>query len=137
MNQRLAIGLAIFLLNASSASAAPFLVGTWFGEGQPYDKHEMWVARMMPNGNFRAEFRACIKGQARDQIQTGRWSLAGDMETITTFTVNGKPDQFTSLYKILSQNGKKQTYRYMATGFVYTSTRVADTFEMPSCETIS
>ena len=129
--------ISAVLLFSPVASAAPFLVGTWFGEGQPYDKHEMWMAQMMPNGNFRAQFRSCIKGQAHDQIQTGQWSLAGDMETITTFTVYGKPDQFTSLYKILWQNGKKQTYRYMTTGFVYTSTRVADTFELPSCETIS
>jgi hypothetical protein len=137
VKHRLTMGLAVFLLNAPAASAAPFLVGTWFGEGQPYDKHEMWVARMLPNGNFRAEFRACIKGKAHDQIQTGQWSLAGDMETITTVTVNGSPDRFASLYKILWQNGKKQTYRYMPTGFVYTSTRVADTFELPSCEAIS
>jgi hypothetical protein len=129
--------LPAFLFVSPAAYAAPFLVGTWFGEGQPYDKHEMWVARMMPDGNFRAEFRSCNKGKAQDQVQTGRWSLAGDTESITTFTVNGKPDQFTSLYKILWQNGKKQTYRYMATGFVCTSARVADTFELPSCETIS
>jgi hypothetical protein len=129
---------AVLLLDLTvPASAAPFLVGTWFGTGQPNDKSEMWVAHMLPNGDFRAEFRACIKGQAFDANQTGRWSLAGDMETITLITANGQPYTRTDTYKILFQDGKHQTYRYLKTGFVYNSARVDDKFEMPSCESIS
>ena len=122
---------------ASPVSAAPFLVGTWFGTGQPGDKGEMWMAHMLPNGDFRAEFRSCVKGKAFDLTQTGSWSLAGDIETITIMTVDGQFYPRSDTYKILSHSGKKQTYRYERTGFVYNSTRVDDKFQMPGCETIS
>ena len=125
------------LLTVSSACAAPSLVGTWFGTGQPDDKGEMWIAHMLPNGEFRAEFRSCIKGKAFDVIQTGQWSLAGDIETISIITANGLLNLRTDTYKILFQDGKRQTYRYLATGFVYNSRRVDDKFQMPSCETLS
>lgn len=119
------------------ASAAPFLVGSWFGTGQPNDKSEMWLAHMLPNGDFRAEFRSCVKGQAYDLTQTGSWSLNGYVETISLLTVNGQFYPRTDTYKILFQNGKKQTYRYLKTGYVYNSSRVDDKFEMPNCESIS
>ena len=119
------------------ASAAPFLVGTWFGTGQPNDRSEMWMAHMLPNGDFRAEFRSCVKGHAFDQRQTGHWSLDKDVETITRSTVDGVPVQATDVYKILFQDGERQTYRYLGNGFVYNSRRVDDKFQMPSCESIS
>ena len=122
---------------ASPASAAPFLVGTWFGTGQPDDKGEMWVAHMLPNGEFRAEFRSCVKGKALDMTQTGQWALAGDIETISIITADGLLYLRTDTYKILFQDGKKQTYRYMKTGYVYNSRRVDDKFQMPSCEAVS
>ena len=43
----------------------------------------------------------------------------------------------TELYKVLSHDGARQVYRYEVTGFVYTSRRVDEKFELPSCETIS
>jgi hypothetical protein len=129
-------GLLVVCL-VSPASAAPFLVGTWFGTGQPDDKSQMFMAHMLPNGDFRAEFRACTKGQAFDETQTGHWSLDKDIETITLSTVNGRAFVQTDVYKILFQDGKRQTYRYLGTGWVYNSRRVDDKFEMPSCETIS
>jgi hypothetical protein len=117
--------------------AAPFLVGAWFGQGQPNDKSEMWLARNAPDGTFQVQFRACSKGKALDQMETGRWSLAGDTETLEVLSVNGAPMAQKEIYKILSQDGAKQVYRYQATGFVYSSRRVDGNFEMPSCETIS
>ena len=117
--------------------AAPFLVGAWFGQGQPDDKGEMWLAHNAPDGSFQVQFRSCRKGQALDQIETGRWSLNGDTETLQVLTVNGAPLAQKELYKVLSHDGAKQVYRYDVTGFVYTSRRVDDKFELPSCETIS
>ena len=92
---------------------------------------------MLPNGDFRAEFRSCVKGKATDEWQTGHWSLDKDVETIILGTVNGMPFVQTDLYKILFQDGKRQTYRYLGNGFVYNSRRVDDKFQMPSCESIS
>ena len=132
--------MVLFLICLSQpipACAAPFLVGNWFGTGQPHDKSEMWLAHMLPNGEFRAEFRACIKGQPFDDTQSGHWVLSGDMETITIVTADGQPYPRTDAYKILFQNGRKQTYEYLKTGYVYNSSRVDGKFEMPSCETVS
>ena len=117
--------------------AAPFLVGAWFGQGQPDNKGEMWLARNAPDGSFQVQFRSCTKGHALDQVETGRWSLNGDREILQVLTVNGAPLTQTELYKVLSHDGAKQVYRYEVTGFVYTSHRVDDKFELPSCETIS
>jgi hypothetical protein len=117
--------------------AAPFLIGSWFGQGQPDDKAEMWLARNAPDGTFEVQFRSCSKGHNLDQVETGRWSLNGDTETLQVLKVNGTPLAQTELYKILSHDAGKQVYRYAVTGFVYTSRRVDDKFELPSCETIS
>jgi hypothetical protein len=129
--------LVCFLASTSPLCAAPFPVGTWFGTGEPHDKGEMWIAHMLPNGEFRAEFRACVKGKPLDQTNTGQWVLTGDTETISVITVDGLFSPRTDIYKILFQDGKKQTYRYVETGFVFNSRRVDDKFQMPSCESIS
>ena len=117
--------------------AAPFLIGAWFGQGQPDNKGEMWLARNFPDGSFQVQFRSCNKGHALDQVETGRWSLNGATETLQVLTVNGAPLAQKELYKVLSHDGAKQVYRYEVTGFVYTSRRVDGKFELPSCETIS
>ena len=41
-------GVLIFLL-ASPAQAASYMVGTWFGHGQPEDKASMYIDRMRPD----------------------------------------------------------------------------------------
>lgn len=119
------------------AVAVPFLLGSWFGTGQPNDKAAMWIAHMNPNGVFAAHFRSCVKGQEFDEVETGRWRLEGDTETINIMTTNGKPFLREDVYKILSHDNQKQVYRYLRDGFVFTSRRVNDKFEMPSCEAIS
>jgi hypothetical protein len=115
----------------------PFLVGSWFGTGQPDDKGSMWLIHMTPDGNFQVLFRSCVKGKGLDEVETGRWQLSGDVETLHIQTVNGAKASQDDSYKILSHDGGKQTYQFLRTGFVYSSRRVDDKFEMPSCETIS
>ena len=117
--------------------AAPFLVGSWFGTGQPDDRSQMWLAHMLPDGRFEAQFRSCVKGKGMDEVETGRWSLKGDSETIQVMMVNGQPFARRDEYKIEKFDKSSQTYRYLKTGYVYSSRRVADSFEMPSCEAIS
>ena len=117
--------------------AAPFLIGTWFGIGQPDDKGNMWIARMGADGSFHAQFRSCFKGKGLEQFAPGHWQLNGDTETINLTGVDGRPFSREDIYKVLSHDAQKQVYRYLLTGFVYTSHRVADDFQMPSCETIS
>lgn len=129
--------MAPLLAASPTFAAAPFLVGSWFGQGQPRDKSAMWLAHMGADGTFRAQFRACIHGNASDSYQTGTWSLLGDVETIHLTSVDGYPFVRSDLYRILAHTAQKQTYRYEPTGFVYSSNRVDEKFEMPSCDLTS
>ena len=117
--------------------AAPFLIGSWFGTGQPDDKAAMWIAHMGADGSFAAQFRSCVKGKGLDEIETGRWRLEGDTETININAVNGAPFSRDDVYKILLHDDGKQVYRFLRDGFVFTSRRVDNKFEMPSCDAIS
>lgn len=128
---------ALLLLSLPVAAAPPWIAGVWFGQGQPNDKSEMWIARMGADGSFHAQFRACRKGKATDVVNDGHWSLNGDQETIQIQTVNGAFFPRTDYYAILTRDGKSQTYRYLATGFVYTSRRVDAKFQMPGCDLVS
>ena len=116
---------------------SPWIAGFWFGQGQPNDRSEMWIAHMGADGGFHAQFRACRKGKATDVTTDGHWSLNGDMETIQIQTVGGQFAPRTDYYAVLSHDGKSQTYRYLATGFVYTSKRVDAKFQMPACDLVS
>jgi hypothetical protein len=129
--------LAVLLALAAPAAAAPFPVGAWFGQGQPHDKSEMWIARMLANGDFRVQFRTCRKGKAADQFEIGRWVLKDGLETIDIALVNGRPLPRRDQYRILRQDGRVQSYRYLRTGFVFTSRRVADDYPMPRCDLVS
>jgi hypothetical protein len=129
--------LAALLALAAPAAAAPFPVGAWFGQGQPHDKSEMWIARMLANGEFRVQFRTCRKGKATDQFEIGRWVLKDGLETIDIALVNGQPLPRRDQYRILRQDGRMQSYRYLRTGFVFTSRRVTDDYPMPRCDLVS
>jgi len=97
----------------------------------------MWLIHMTADGNFKVLFRSCVRGKNFDELETGRWRLSGDVESLHVQTVNGTPVSLDDDYKILTHDGGKQTYQFLRTGFVYSSRRVDDKFEMPSCETIS
>jgi hypothetical protein len=129
--------LAAPLLLAAPAAAAPndWMAGRWFGSGQPNDKSEMWLAVLTADGRFHAQFRACRQGKAFDKTNDGTWKLDGAAETISIIKVDDvmtMPRQ--DHYTILSHAPGKQTYRYDATGFTYTSRRVDAKFEMPRCD---
>ena len=95
------LALLALLAFAAPAAAAPFPVGTWFGQGQPHDKSEMWIARMLAGGEFRVQFRTCHKGKATDQFEIGRWVLKDGLETIDIALVNDRPLPRRDQYRIL------------------------------------
>jgi len=130
---------AVLLLSAAGAQAAPsYMVGTWFGHGQPDDKSAMYIDRMRADGTWRGEYRTCFKGKALpDQVQTGRWSLTGDILTLQVEKVDGQAAPRTDTYKMLSHDAHSQKYLSLGWNFPYTPQRVADDFEMPSCELTS
>ena len=131
--------LAALLLTAAPVQAAPsYMVGTWFGQGQPDDKSAMYIDRMRADGTWRGEYRVCIKGKPpKDDIQEGRWKLNGDILTLGVETVGGQFWPRTDTYKILEHGPKAQKYLSLGYKFTYTPQRVADDFKMPSCELTS
>ena len=97
----------------------------------------MWLIHEAADGSFNVLFRACVKGKNRDEIETGRWALNGDVETLQVRTVNGTTVSQNDDYRILWHDLGKQIYRFEGTGFVYTSRRVDQNFVVPDCETVS
>lgn len=131
--------IAALLLTAAQANAAPsYMVGTWFGHGQPGDKSAMYIDRMRADGTWRGEYRTCVKGKASgEQIQEGRWKLDGDILTLGVETVGGQFWPRTDTYKMLEHSPKSQKYLSLGYKFTYTPQRVADDFKMPSCDLTS
>jgi hypothetical protein len=132
-----AAGLLIFLLVVPAQAAPSYMVGTWFGHGQPQDKTSMYIDRMRADGTWRGEYRTCLKGKAPDQVQAGHWSLVGDILTLQVERVDGQAAPRTDTYKMLSHDAHSQKYLSLGWNFPYTPQRVADDFQMPSCELTS
>ena len=128
---------SLILMLASPASAASYMVGTWFGHGQPDEKDAMYIDRMRSDGSWRGEYRTCIKGEPLDQVQEGHWTLQGDMLSLRVDTVNGMRAPRTDLYKMLAHTATTQKYFSLAANFPYTPEREPDDFKMPSCQLIS
>ena len=129
------------LLLALPAAAAPqsWMVGNWFGSGQPNDKSQMWLATASADGRFHVLHRACVQGKAFDATNDGTWALNGDVATMRIEKVDGVvlPGARTDVYRVLSHSQTQQTYRYEATGFVYNSRKVDGKFQMPPCDLAS
>ena len=122
---------------ATPASAASYMVGTWFGRGQPQDQEAMYIDRMRADGSWRGEYRTCIKGKPSDQIQEGHWTLAGDTLSLRVDTVDGMRQPRTDLYKMLAHTATTQKYLSLGWNYPYTPAREPDDFKMPSCQLIS
>jgi hypothetical protein len=132
---RLIVLLAALSGIAHAGPGASYMIGTWFGQGQPEDKESMYIDRMRADGSWRGEYRTCFKGKPiDDQIQAGHWSLAGDMLSLKVESVNGAKAPRTDYYKMLSHSVHAQKYVSLGWNFPYTPQRVADDFQMPSCE---
>lgn len=132
-------GLAVVALLSAPAHAGEhpaFLTGRWFGQGEPHDKSEMWLAHAAPNGDFSVQFRTCRKGKASDLFQKGNWRFQDGIEYVRITVSGGQATFHETPYKILSYDTKRQTYS-MPSGFVFRSSRVDAKFVMPPCELVS
>jgi hypothetical protein len=131
-----AVALTLLAAPALAAERPSYLIGHWFGQGEPNDKSEMWLAHAGANGDFAVQFRACRKGKASDLLQKGTWWFQDGIEYIQITSSNGQVVFNETPYKILSHDGKHQTYS-MPSGFVFKSSRVDTAFRMPPCELVS
>jgi hypothetical protein len=130
------LALAALLAAQLGGQHPAFLTGRWFGQGEPYDKNEMWLAELGPGGDIAVQFRTCHKGKAADLFEKGIWWFEGDIETVRITQSNGQAGVRETPYRILSHDGTHQTYS-MPDGFVFRSARVDAGFKMPSCELVS
>ena len=128
--------LAALLAAQVAGQHPPHLTGRWFGQGEPHDKSEMWLADLSPGGDVTVQFRACRKGKGSDHWEKGIWWFAKGIETIRITWSDGQAMVRETPYRILSADGKRQTYS-MPDGFVFQSSRVGADFKMPSCELTS
>lgn len=127
----------LFCLVASSASAAPSLVGTWFGYGQPDGKDSMYLDHFLANGQLHSQFRDCIKGKHFDSTEDGTWSVKGDILTIKIERHNDTPAPRTDAYRLISVTADRFQDVYIRLNFPFDEHRVDDKFEMPSCQLTS
>src|ERR1700759_4857043 len=81
----------VLFLAALPAAAAPSLAGTWFGQGEPFDKSEMYLDHFLPNGEIHSQFRTCNKGKSVDNFEEGNWGVSGTIRTIKVLRHNGAP----------------------------------------------
>jgi hypothetical protein len=130
------LALAALLAAQLGGQHPAFLTGRWFGQGEPYDKSEMWLAELTAGGDIAVQFRTCHKGKAADLLEKGNWSFADGIETVRITWSGGRQTLRETPYRILSHDGKRQTYT-MPRGFVFQSSRVDADFKMPSCELVS
>ena len=132
------LAACVFLVLAAPAWAQSYMVGTWFGQGQPNSKESMYIDRMRPDGSWRGEYRTCIKGKPfDDHVQEGRWSLSGDTLILKVEFVNGRPAPRVDNYKMLAHTATTQKYLSLGSNFPYTPRKMPDNFEMPSCDLTS
>jgi len=127
------LAACLFLSLATPAGAQSYMVGTWFGQGQPNSKESMYIDRMRPDGSWRGEYRTCSRGKLSDQIQEGSWSLSGDTLTLKVEMVDGRRAPRVDNYKMLAHTATTQKYVSLGWNFPYTPKKVVDDFEMPSC----
>src|SRR5690349_20884355 len=127
MSRRL-LAVCVLVVSVAGAQAAAsggsYMVGTWFGQGQPQSRDAMYIDRMRADGSWRGEYRTCIKGKPSDQVQAGHWALEGDMLRLQVDTVNGQPAPRTDGYKMLAHSANTQKYLSLAWNFPYTPKRV-------------
>ena len=127
----------VFCFIASSAAAAPSLVGTWFGQGQPGDKASMYLDHFLADGHIHSRFRDCRDGKPYDSSEDGTWSLSGNLLTIQIDFHNGALMPRTDVYTLDAATAKGFRITYIPLKFPYDERRVEDKFEMPSCQLVS
>ena len=120
----------------AGAAPRPSLVGIWLGHGQPgVPDTVVYLTEIRANGTFRSQFR---KYDANckitiDVIETGTWTLKGDIEQMITTVADGKKVNFPKSFKIELLTEREQHARQTDDGHLFVETRVPK-FEFPPCK---
>jgi hypothetical protein len=138
LTRALAAAVLVSLASVTNARAVdakkPYVVGNWYGEGQPGDRDAYWVSHEWPDGRIEIRFRGCLAGKTRwESTLAGTWSIKGNIEELSITSVNGRKKAYMDRYEMLSYDGRKRTYRHVERGTLFSSIRVSDKFQLPSC----
>ncbi len=133
---RAGIAMALCMV-VTSAMAAPSLVGTWFGQGEPQDRQEMYLDHFLPNGEIHSQFRTCVKGKPTDSSEDGTWAVSGTTLTIRVARHNGLPAPRVDVYRLDLVTPQRFKETFLALNFPFDERRVPDDFKMPGCELVS
>ena len=134
--RRVAAGL-VLCLAVTPAGAATTLVGTWFGQGEPYDKAQMYLDHFLPNGEIHSQFRTCVKGKATDSTEDGVWKVTGNTLVINVARHDGISAPREDVYRLDLVTPQRFRETYLKLNFPFDERRVPDDFKMPSCELVS
>jgi hypothetical protein len=129
--------LICLCLMALAAAAGPSLVGTWFGQGEPYDRQQMYLDHFLANGEIHSQFRTCVKGKPEDSREDGTWQVSGKTLTIKMVRHNGFPAPRVDVYRLDLVTPQRFKETFLALNFPFDERRVPDDFKMPSCELVS
>lgn len=146
MRRLAAVLVAVLVLAGAQAKAdGPSLAGSWYGEGEPGDPGEVWLAHLSEDGSFKAFFRKCAGRQATVGVMEGRWKVTGTLMEIFVERWNGEPRNYRDGYQILANNGKTLRYKFTepgnapssSIGHMFMSSRVPESFKIPGCDIVS
>jgi hypothetical protein len=132
------LAAAFLLLLALPVQAAPsWIVGNWFGTGQPDDKTGMYLDRFLADGRFHSDFRQCVKAKALDSNEDGTWSMNGSIITLQVQLHNGLFAPHTEVYHLVSATAREFKDVYEPLNFPYDEHRVDAKFALPDCQLVS
>ena len=118
---------------APAASAAPTVVGFWYGVGEPGDPEVFYIDAFSADGKFNAEYRKCEKGKLiYTQTQSGTWKVVDGVLTINSTMINGKPGNFDHSYTIELLSATEFQARLHDPDFLFVERRIPK-FEFPDC----
>lgn len=122
---------------AAHAQDASVMVGTWYGSDtvQKPGMMTQWVSEIRADGRYSISFRSFqdCKLMTRSE-EEGRWSLDGKTQVFAQEIRNGSPSDYVQKYDVIELTPAIQRYRSIRTGNEYTSSRVAEGFQLPDCK---
>ena len=137
------IGASLTLVGSGCATlslqtSGQALLGIWYSGAaaadtlQPGDN----VILRTSDGRYVSYFRVCKDKQQSELIETGRWSLQGNIETMITETVDGVPadsndEYYRETYEYDMLVGSELTYSSVRVGLVFHERRVDDQTKIP------
>ena len=128
---------ALLLLSLPAQAATPWIVGNWFGTGQPDDKTGMYLDRFLADGSFHSDFRTCVKGKPVDSNEDGTWMVSGNVITLQVQLHNGQFAPHSETYRLLSQTARQFRDVFETLNFPYDEHRVDAKFRLPDCQLVS